>query len=273
MTGRPAGPRLRETLSNPRADRVKRVRALAGRSARERSGLLLVEGPQSVREAVRFASERVRDVYVTDGARVAHPEIVDEALEAGLYVHPVTDEVAAALSGDAQGVMAVLTREPDAGLESLPASPSQVLVLSNVRDPGNAGAAIRVADAAGADAVVLAGDCVDMDSPKVIRSTAGSLFHVPVLRGGALGEVVDALRERGVAVLAADVSGERELGPETASLIAAPHAWVMGNEAWGLSSEDLAVVDEAVRIPIRGRAESLNLATATAVCLYARVLG
>ncbi|WNM23313.1 TrmH family RNA methyltransferase [Demequina capsici] len=269
MTGLPAGPRLRDMLSNPRADRVKGVRALAGRSARDRSGTFLVEGPQAVREAVRFASDDVRDVYVTDAARLAHPEIVDEGLEAGLYVHPVTDEVAQAMSADAQGVLAVLNAHAEPGLDALPSAPRLVAVLSAVRDPGNLGAAIRVADAVGADAVVLAGDCVDPRSPKVIRASVGSVFHLPVLRAPRLTESAALLRERGLALVGADVSGTVLLGRDTERILATSHAWIMGNEAWGLTSDELRELDHVVRIPIVGQAESLNLATAAAVCLYA----
>ncbi len=248
---------------------MRGVRALAGRSARKRSGTYLVEGPQAVREAVRFVAADVRDVYVTDDARVAHPEIVDEALEAGLYVHPVTDEVAVAMSGDAQGVIAVVTARSEADLDSLPSDSTLVAVLSAIRDPGNLGAAIRVADAVGADAVVLAGDCVDPTSPKVIRASVGSVFHLPVLRAAPLADSASLLKARGLALVAADVSGAMELGRATEPVLREPHAWVFGNEAWGLTDDELAAVDHVVRIPISGHAESLNLATAAAVCLYA----
>jgi TrmH family RNA methyltransferase len=141
-------------------------------------------------------------------------------------------------------------------------------VLTNVRDPGNAGAVIRVADAAGADMVVLAGDSVDLTNPKVVRATAGSLFHLPVVRVGTLADAVAGLRDVGLAVVAADGSGSALLDPADTAL-SQPTAWVFGNEAWGLTADDLALADVVVRIPIYGKAESLNLATASAVCLYA----
>lgn len=283
---------LDPTLTNPRSDRVKAVRALAGRSARSRHGQLLVEGPQGVREAVRHAPERVRDVYVTPTAGGRHPEIVDDARAAGLHVHVATAEVLTAMSPDAQGVLAVVrTQEPtvaevvatlaDAGRER----PALVAVLAAVRDPGNAGTVIRAADAAGADAVVLAGESVDVHNPKVVRSTAGSLFHLPVVTGVSLADAVAALRDAGLIVLAADGAGDLDLddlldvaGPAGEGALddgqrrvdlAAPTAWVFGNEAWGLPAEDRALADAVVRVPIRGLAESLNLATAATVCLYA----
>ncbi|WP_062301468.1 TrmH family RNA methyltransferase [Demequina subtropica] len=276
MTGRPAGPAdLSVTLSNPKAERVKRVAALAGRSARSRAGVLLVEGPQGVREAVRFAADRVQDVYLSPDASLRYPEIAQEALAAGLYVHLGTDEVLDAMSADAQRVVAVVASTGTSLDDVVAAAPRLVAVLSNVRDPGNAGTVIRVADAAGADAVILAGESVDPTNPKVIRSTAGSLFHLPIARA-PLADAVEALHQAGLTVLAADGSGEDLLGDPSAGAgaggseaLAGPTAWVFGNEAWGLRPEEIALADAVVRIPIHGRAESLNLGTAAAVCLYA----
>lgn len=269
MTARPVGRGLRDRLSNPRADRVKQVAALAGRSAspRERAGLFVVEGPQGVRELVRHRPDLVRDVYVTDDACYAWPEIVAEGLEAGLFVHPVADDVARAMSGDAQGVLAV-ARMWDVTRLEVPAGASLIAILADARDPGNAGTVIRAADAAGAALVVLAGQSVDVFNPKVVRSTAGSLFHVPVVRGVSVADAVASARVAGLRVLAADGGGEAELSPSLAGL-AGPTAWLLGNEAHGLSDEQIALADLSVRIPVHGAAESLNLATAAAVCLYA----
>jgi len=267
---RPAGRIPDATLANPRAERVKRIAALAGRSARSKSGLFLVEGPQGVREAVRWAPARVRDVYITPDAAARYGEIVTDAEAAEVYLHVATDEVVRAMSPDAQGVLAVV-ETGGASLDDLAPDATLVAVLSNVRDPGNAGTVIRAADAAGADAVVLAGDSVDLTNPKLVRATAGSLFHLPVVRGGSLADAVDSLRAAGLAIVAADGSGTLELAPGD-DLYAAPTAWVFGNEAWGFTEDELALADLVVRIPILGNAESLNLATASAVCLYASAL-
>lgn len=245
-----------------------------------------------MREAVRHAADRVRDVYVTPSADERNPEIVDDARAAGLHVHVATAEVLAAMSADAQGVLAVV-RAQVPSLQDVVAAladpdrdrPALVAVLATVRDPGNAGTVIRAADAAGADAVVLAGESVDVHNPKVVRSTAGSLFHVPVVTGVGLAESLDALRAAGLVVLAADGAGDLDLDdlldvagtggatpddvPGVPVDLARPTAWVFGNEAWGLPAEDRALADAVVRVPLRGRAESLNLATAATVCLYA----
>ena len=269
-------------LTNPRAERVKAVRALSGRSVRERHGRFVVEGPQAVREAVlaHGGPVHVRDVYASSSAAARYPEIVAAAAAAGLRVHQGTVEVLEAMSPDAQGVVAVADLLT-AGLDDVVArGPRLVAVLSHVRDPGNAGTIVRVADAAGADAVVLTAASVDPHNPKVVRSTAGSLFHVPVVRGPELADVVGPLREAGLTILAADGRGEWDLddlldaagpgGGRHAGVpdLAAPTAWVFGNEAWGLG-EDAGLADAVVRVPIHGRAESLNLAMAATVCLYA----
>ncbi|MFC8600247.1 TrmH family RNA methyltransferase [Isoptericola sp. NPDC057191] len=270
------------TLANPRADRVKQVRALSGRPARSRHGQFLVEGPQGVREAVRHAAADVRDLYLTQAAAERYVEILDAALEAGLRVHLGTGEVLEAMSPDAQGVLAVVRSRAlalDDALREIAGRPLLVSVLANVRDPGNAGTVIRASDAAGADLVVLAGESVDLHNPKVVRSTAGSLFHLPVVTGLPLADVVAAVRGAGCVVLAADGAGPHDLDDLLDVAGSAPDdgrpdlsgstAWVFGNEAWGLPEADRALADAVVRVPIRGRAESLNLATAATVCLYA----
>lgn len=264
-------------LTNPRAERVRQVAALAGRPARERTGRFLVEGPQAVREAVRHAPSSVRALYVSDEASARHGEIETAALDAGIGVRRGTAAVLAAMSADAQGLVAVADQPVPALAEVLVGSPRLVALLAHVRDPGNAGTVIRAADAAGADAVVLSDESVDVFNPKVVRATAGSLFHLPVVTGVPLAEAIDALRAAGLAVLAADGKGTRDLddlldragGPDASPDLAAPTAWLFGNEAWGLPDEVVALADASVRVPIRGAAESLNLATAAAVCLFA----
>jgi len=247
---------------------VRSVRSLAQKSVRARQGLFLAEGPPAVREAVRWRPDLVRDLYVTDEAGQRYAEIVGAAADAGLAIRAVGADSLAAMA-DAQtpqGMLAVC-RIPVADLdEVLAAGPRVLCVLAHVRDPGNAGTVIRAADAAGADAVVVSEGSVDAYAPKVVRSTAGSLFHLPVVSGMPVPAIVDRLRAAGVTVLAADGAGERTVDEVD---LRRPHAWLFGNEAWGLSPEDRGLADDVVRVPIHGRAESLNLAMAATVCLYA----
>lgn len=255
-----------EIMTNPRADRVRAVAALARRSARRRSGQYLVEGPQGVREAVRHAAPAVRDVYLTVEASQRYPEILDAAASGDVWTHLAAPEVLTQMSADAQGVLAVVRSQDPVPLTDLLNGARLVACLAQVRDPGNAGTVIRAADAAGADGVVLTEASVDKHNPKVVRASAGSLFHLPVHEGPALAETVTAARAAGMRVLAADGSGDT---PLAAVPLTEPTLWLFGNEAHGLDASARSLADAVVRIPIHGRAESLNLAMAATLCLYA----
>ena len=223
---------------------------------RATSGEFLAEGPQAVREALAVGA--AIEVFATskfDGWGAADNQPT---------WHTVGDEVIADIADAVtpQGIVA-RCRSVVRTLDALPSDARLVAVGVDVRDPGNAGSIIRAADAAGADAVVFAGDSVDPLNPKSVRATVGSLFHLPVIVERDLAAVVAALRERGMRLLAADGGGETDLFDAD---LAQPTAWLFGNEAHGLgASADAA--DLRVAIPIYGRAESLNLATAAAVCL------
>jgi TrmH family RNA methyltransferase len=213
----------------------------------------------------------VHELFVTERARQSHPTLVDRAAALGIRVSAVTERAAAGLSETVtpQGIVAVCTLV-DRPLEGLLAPDAKlVAVLAGVSDPGNAGTVIRVADAAGADAVLLAGDSVDPHNGKCVRASAGSLLRLPVARTRDTGTAVRACRDAGLRVLAADGGADTEL---SGLQLTGPTAWVFGNEAHGVPAEVLAAADDTVRIPIYGGAESLNLATAAAVCLYASAM-
>lgn len=281
-------------LTNPRADRVRDVAKLAGRSARSRQGRFLAEGPQAVREALRLhraslaAGEPgvVDDVYLTAETLERYPDF-------GAVLPPrmVTTEVLAAMSSTVtpQGAVAVC-RFIDVPLEAvLKAKPKLVAVLVEVRDPGNAGTILRAADSAGADAVIFTDGSVDVYNPKAVRSTVGSLFHLPVVVGADAGGLLEELTAHGMTVLAADGYGRLnldELQDDSAARrlasstvvsdrsAAHPHleeptAWLFGNEAQGLAQPMLEGAHHRVSVPIYGNAESLNVGTAATVCLYA----
>src|SRR6476661_7341298 len=279
-------------LSNPRADRVRDVAKLAGRPARLKRGQFLAEGPQAVREALKLHRQRlaagapgvVTEVFASESCLDRFPEF--EELAEGTNARLATDEVLAAMADtvNPQGIVAVCSFV-DVSLESvLDAGPRLIAVMCQVRDPGNAGTVLRAADAAGADAVVLTASSVDIYNPKAVRSTAGSLFHLPVVLGADIEDLVARCKERGIGILAADGQGQlnldrlqdenaaRRLGASAAGSAFAleqPTAWLFGNEAQGLSEEELALADHRVAVPVYGAAESLNLGTAATVCLYA----
>ncbi|MBT1665286.1 TrmH family RNA methyltransferase [Curtobacterium flaccumfaciens] len=275
---------MSDLLENPRAGRVKAVAALAKKDVRAETGLFLLEGPQAVREALEYAPELLRELYVTPTA-AARYGLDDAPVDTWFVTEQVLDAMADTVTP--QGVVAVCQQFPTSVKDVFPdraaaaadqeardasdeqaALPGLVAILEEVRDPGNAGTIIRAADAAGADAVVLTGRSVDPYNPKVVRSTTGSLFHVPVSVGVTLADTIERAKALGYTVLAADVSGDDLPVARAEGMLDGPTAWVFGNEARGLTADDLALVDRAVKVPIYGQAESMNLATAASVCLY-----
>ncbi|MBT1165808.1 TrmH family RNA methyltransferase [Bifidobacterium simiarum] len=303
-----------ETLDNPDATRIKRVAELMKSRGRRKAGKFLIEAPQAVREALACRADLVEDLYVEvdgEGSPVSERageierEILTgtpERVPAGarrVFIHHVSSRVMASITTDAQGVFAIADMgdlvgpladfslyesigraEGARGTDSAEGSAAHVPMVAafwQVRDPGNAGTVIRTADAAGADAVVLVDDCVTPYSPKVIRSTAGSLFHIPVLRA-SVDDFFEWCASSGLTTMAADVYGTETTKPRSLSeLIAAPRggddsrsgrAVLFGNEARGLETPILERCNDIVSIPIYGRAESLNLATSASVLLY-----
>ncbi|WP_239679410.1 TrmH family RNA methyltransferase [Natronosporangium hydrolyticum] len=242
---------------------------LRRRRERDATGRFLAEGPQAVREAL--SSGAAREVFATAEVGRRHPELLTLAGQQQVPVSAVTDDAVAALAETVapQGVVA-LCRRVDWRLAELVAAPLRlVAVLAEIRDPGNAGTVLRTADAAGADAVVFAGAAVDPYNGKCVRASAGSLFHLPVARADSAAAVA-GLRAAGLRILAATGGGEADLDELLdAGGLTTPTAWLFGSEAHGLPADLLDTADARVRVPIHGRAESLNLGAAAAVCLYA----
>ncbi|GAA4948529.1 RNA methyltransferase [Streptomonospora halophila] len=255
-------------FTSARSPRIKGARRLAKRAFRRRERRFLAEGPQAVREALA-APGRVHELFATAEAAQRHPELIEAADARGAAVHRVTLEVMTELAQTVtpQGLLAVcdFVDVPLSGI-----GPARlVVVLSHVRDPGNAGTVVRTADAAGADAVVFTDASVDPYNGKCVRASAGSLFHLPVVVDVSAADVLGRLRGAGSRVFAADGGGRRDLHEAAdAGELDGPVCWVFGNEAWGLPEETVGLTDGAVAVPIYGAAESLNLATAAAVCLY-----
>lgn len=254
------------------------ARKLLRRAGRDRAGRFLVEGAQAVREALAHARPdggwRVHELFLTAAAHRRHPDLVAAAGSAGVRVVPVTEAAAASLSDTVtpQGLVAVCDLLDVSPAAALGTAPTLVAVCAGIADPGNVGTVIRVADAAGADAVLLAGDTVDPHNGKAVRASTGSVFHLPLARDRDPDAVLDACAGAGLVLLGADAAGELELyDPAVTGLLAGPVAWVFGSEAHGLPAPLAHRVRHRVRIPIHGRAESLNLATAAAICLYATV--
>jgi len=238
------------------------VRRLRNRRGRDLAEEFLAEGRQAVREALA-ADDLVTGVIVVDPDR--HADLLS-----GLDV-PVWQGSEAAMrqlsdTVTPQGIVAVC-RRPRFGWEDV-AGARLLVICAQVRDPGNAGTVIRCADAFGADGVIFTSGSVEVWNPKTVRSSVGSLFHLPILTGIDLADAVAHVHSWGMQVLAADGDGEPLDLLAASGGLAKPSAWLMGNEAWGLPVEDAALADQVVAIPMWGAAESLNLSSAAAICLY-----
>lgn len=247
------------------------ARKLLRRAGRDQARRFLVEGVHAVREALA-ADAAVHELFVTPSTTVHHAELVDAAHAAGVRVCELTDRAAASLSDTVtpQCLVAVCDLLDVPVAAALGDAPSLVAVLAGVADPGNAGTVVRTADGAGAGAVLFAGDTVDPHNAKAVRASTGSVFHLPLARERDVDAVLDACRGAGLTLLAADGHGELDLHePAAADVLAGPVAWIFGGEAHGLPGPVAQRADHRVRVPVYGRAESLNLAAAAAVCLYA----
>jgi len=220
----------------------------------------LAEGPNLVEAALRRGL--VSEVFVTESALSRFGSMLTD-----VPVHLVTERAAKALSDTVTpvGLVAVCS-VPEASLHDVLAeSPRLVAVAVEISEPGNAGTLIRIADAMGADAVVLAGHSVDPYNGKCLRASAGSIFSVPVLADPDAAAVAGALTDAGLQVLATTVDGEVSLDD---AALEAPTAWLFGPEAHGLPTDLAELATHRVRIPMPGNSESLNVASAAAICLY-----
>ncbi|WP_291314664.1 TrmH family RNA methyltransferase [Corynebacterium sp. UBA2622] len=250
-----------------RTPRIVNAAKLNRAQGRRKVGRFLAEGANSVEAAV--ATGAATDVFVTQRAAAEFDEILTTAEYMNVYAHAITDRAAAHLADTVHstGIFAVCTPVLWTLGSVLRGRPRFVAVGVGTRDPGNAGTLIRIADVCGADAVVFAGDTVDPESGKAVRASAGSLFHVPVARERNVADAMGQLRAAGLKLAATTMDGEVPLG-EAGERLGEPTAWLFGNEAHGLPAELVASADYRVSIPIRGSAESLNLATAAAMCMW-----
>lgn len=248
-------PQVVTSLQNPR---IQKARRLQRASARRKEGRFLAEGPNAVAAALRSGA-KVVDVFLEEGASIADQDALRPLLVSAGVMKAITD------AATPQGIAAIV-EIPDTSLEVLPADASLVLVLAEVRDPGNAGTLIRSALGAGAAAVIFSEGCVDPFGPKTIRSAAGALFEIPIIQA-PLGDAIDALKAEGFEVLGTEPGGTPVHGIDLSGKV----AFVLGNEAWGLSPKADALLDAKVGIPMPGALESLNVAVAGALLLFEAV--
>ncbi len=252
------------------ANLLRSARRLLRRKERERAGQFLAEGPQAVAEALTAGA--AVEVLAAEPVVERHRELLDRATRDGVRVSVASSTAVSELADTVspQGVVAVCRFVDVTTAEALAGSPRLVVLCDQVRDPGNLGTVVRCADAFGADAVLVSRDSVDLYNPKAVRASTGSVFHLPLAVDVDLTEALDLARGAGLAVLGADGSAaETTEDLARAGTLAGPVLWVLGNEAWGLPPDRANRLDRLVGLPMYGRAESLNLATAAAVLLYA----
>lgn len=243
----------------------KRLNGLKSRKNREKEGLFLAEGERFVSEIPEGGGVEcfVFSETFCENHDTARYETRAETLL-------LTDALFAALcdTETPQGILAVCKKlQWDEG-EVLRREKPFLLLAEGMQDPGNLGTVIRTADACGADAVFLSKGSVDLYNPKTLRATMGSLFHIPVFQGVSLEDAAGKLKKRGIPLYAAHLRGE--VTPYALELENAC-AFLIGNEGRGLSEEGAALCSQWVRIPMPGRAESLNASVAAAVLMYEAV--
>ena len=250
-----------ESLNSPHIARVKALIGSRGVKERKNAGQFVAEGLQCAREAlVAESGPRIETLYLTANGRNKVEEFADLSQ---FNTVDVSDEVMKHMSETItpQGIIAICTI-PTTQLDSIALNGSRRFIyLSEVQDPGNAGTILRSADAFGMDAVITSPGSVDMYSPKVVRSTAGSLWHIPVFESISLEDLVG----RGVRGFTLGATGSKSLNDyvSTGDTVA-----IFGNESRGLTtSENLSSI-ESVNIPMPGNAESLNLSAAASIVMY-----
>jgi len=256
------------TITSRQNRRIVEARKLAEKKQRQQQGRFLVEGVKLLEIALR-AGARPREVFVCSEQVAGTAEVLLDAMaSAGAELVAVSPDVMASLAEReaAEGLVATFDLL-ETSLDELPlGAQALVLVLDRLQDPGNLGTLIRTADAVGARAVVLVEPCVDPFDPKVVRGSMGSLFNVPLVRTSDVPGLFDWLRGHGLRTVGADAHRGVDWGD---GLWVGGLALVLGNEARGLSADVSAQIDAWARLPIAGQAESLNVAVAGGVLMYA----
>ncbi|MDO5474330.1 MAG: RNA methyltransferase [Phascolarctobacterium sp.] len=243
---------------------VKAAAELKQKKYRTQNGLYLAEGLRTAEEAVAYKAVETLFYVATDDERTVR--LLEDAAAQNIKLVCVSENVMKKIADTEtpQGIIAVCKmRQPK--LENLLASGKMLLVLDRVGDPGNIGTMLRTADAAGIGGLVLLKGCADIYAPKTVRSSMGSLFHIPVLSGVSEQEFVSAAKKAGYDLLVTCLDGADNLYKADLS---GRIAFVMGNEAGGVSESLLEKADKRVYIPMAGRAESLNVAMAAGIVMF-----
>ncbi len=253
---------------------IKEVRSLRNKSSRDEKGLYFIEGARFVEEVVKEYLKGAADIkyiVVSDSfADTADKDaLTDPCVKRGVKVYHIPDALFESISDtrNPQGILAVMGIHKK-HLRDAEVSGGLLVILDGIRDPGNMGTIIRTADAAGCAGVIIPDGCVELFNPKVLRSTMGSVYHLPIWHCGSIQEAMSFCKENGFSLYASHLEGavsiyDADLSDNTALII--------GSEADGISAEALHHADVLVRIPMDGRAESLNASVAAGVMIFEAV--
>lgn len=247
---------------------IKEVKSLLKKKGRESTGLFIVEGIRAVREAV-ISGASIDKIFITDDYYAIGLSESIESIMADKSIFVISDAIFDSISDtqSPQGILAVV-KQNDLDFETFDDNGQFIVLLENVQDPGNLGTVIRTADACGVDLVILSDDCADIYNPKVVRSTMSSLFHVPVCKVKDMWACVQQLKRKGYTTYASC--------PENGiSCFDVPFTGktclIFGNEANGLTKKIINCSDVPVKIPMPGKAESLNVSVAAGILMYEKV--
>lgn len=257
-------------IISPQNPVIKNIKSLKIRKAREEKGLFYVEGLRIVEEAMDEGADIQQILVAESFLSATQSKDIQKRLDVlDATKYQVPDKVFKELTDTEapQGILAVM-RIKRYELADVITESGYYILLDSIRDPGNMGTIIRTADAAGFSGVIATKGCVDIYNPKVLRSTMGSIFHIPIIQCDETLKVIDILKSKGIKVYASHLEGSRNIFEVE---INAGTALVIGSEAEGISNDVAASADELVRIPMPGRAESLNASVAAGIMIFEAV--
>jgi TrmH family RNA methyltransferase len=259
---------MREVINSSQNKHIKHIRALQLKKNRDNFGQYVIEGYKLIEEALEYNKPFLQLVICESALRSKEAEeLVNKAQEAAIDTYIVNDKLFADISelDTPQGAIAVLYKQEHDLEKVLFKDKYNIIILDEVRDPGNVGTIIRTADACGLDAVFLSKGCVDLYNSKTIRATMGSMFHIPVITEVDILKLIDVLKSSSAIVLGADPHSSRSC---IAAEVHSKTAIVIGNEAKGMRAEVKEAVTQNISIPMPGKAESLNAGIAAAILMY-----
>lgn len=246
---------------------IKEIKALHLKKNRDEQGLYFVEGIRFVNDAIDNGQAIVK-VVISDKLESLNggKALIERVCAICEDCYLVQDKLFKEISDTTtpQGILAVL-KKSEYAFDDVINEGSSVVILDSLQDPGNVGTIVRTADAAGVSAVILTKGCVDLFSPKVLRATMGSIFHMPIFEGQKINDTIKMLKNSGYKVIASHLNGQNNYYDED---LTGKCAIIVGNEANGISDETVAMSDKLVKIPMLGRAESLNASVAASIMIY-----